>query len=336
MTATQTATTVRFHVGLHASDLERSVRFYRTLLGREPAKHLNDYAKFELDEPCLVLALYPSPQAPGGALNHVGLRYPDSAALVDVQRRLEEAGIPTQRQEGVECCYARQTKFWVIDPDRTLWEIYTLEEDIDHSGFDDPPAEDKAEEGDAVWQHRLVDPLPERIPHADESLDQVILEGTFNALVPPDQLTALLVEAKRALKTGGRISVHGLVGDRPFPGAPKLPGLASLVQRVPVKTEALAALAAAGFGALAFEKLGDIHCFHVNGVELREMRLHGRKSAPASGSPTALVMYKGPFATVVGEDGTTYRRGEAVRVTPGAAENLRRGPAAEQFAFLPG
>ena len=81
----------------------------------------------------------PARRRPGGALNHLGLRLPDSAALVEVQRRLEEPGIATQRQEGVECCYARQTKFWVTDPDRVLWEVYTLHEDIDHSGFDDPP-----------------------------------------------------------------------------------------------------------------------------------------------------------------------------------------------------
>src|ERR1700722_17668013 len=140
MSATATATPVRFHIGLNVADLGRSVRFYRTLLGVEPAKNLPDYAKFELERPPLVLALYPSPQGAGGSLNHVGLRLPDSMALVEVQRRLEEAGIATQRQEGVECCYARQTKFWVTDPDRTLWEIYTLHEDLDHSGFDDPPA----------------------------------------------------------------------------------------------------------------------------------------------------------------------------------------------------
>jgi catechol 2,3-dioxygenase-like lactoylglutathione lyase family enzyme len=139
MSALATATQVRFHVGLHVANLERSVAFYRLLFGQGPAKHYADYAKFELETPPLVLALYPSPRPAGGALNHVGLRLPDSAGLVEVQRRLEEAGIATQRQEGVECCYARQTKFWVTDPDRVLWEIYTLHEDIDHSGFDDPP-----------------------------------------------------------------------------------------------------------------------------------------------------------------------------------------------------
>jgi len=59
---------------------------------------------------------------------------PDSAALVAMQERLEQAGIRSQREEGVECCYARQTKFWVTDPDKTLWELYTLDEDLDHRG----------------------------------------------------------------------------------------------------------------------------------------------------------------------------------------------------------
>src|SRR4051794_33487245 len=95
------ATAARFHAGLHVTGLARSVRFYRALLGVEPAKHFDDYARFEVERPPLVLALYPSPQPPGGALNHVGLRLPDAADLVEVQRRLEEAGIATQRQEGV-------------------------------------------------------------------------------------------------------------------------------------------------------------------------------------------------------------------------------------------
>lgn len=334
MIATATAA-VRFHVGLHVGDLDRSVSFYRVLLGVEPAKHLDDYAKFEIDEPPLVLALYPSPQVPGGALNHAGLRFPTSEALVDVQRRLEEAGITTQRQEGVECCYSRQTKFWVTDPDKTLWEIYTLREDIDHSGFEDPPVAPDAV-ARIVWQHRLTDPLPQQVPHESESLDEVNLEGTFNAVIAPIALTAFLKECARALKSGGRISAHGLVGDKPFPGKPKLPGLASLVQYVPVETDVLELLKAAGFGFLSFEKLGDIHCFHVNGVELREMRLTGRKVMRSTGLPTALMMYKGPFAEVVGDDGTSYRRGISVRVSPVTADNLRNGPAVEQFAFLPG
>src|SRR5262245_23058591 len=246
---TAVAAPARFHVGLHVSDLARSVRFYQVLLGVGPAKHYDDYAKFEVERPPLVLALYPSPQAPGGALNHAGLRLPDAAALVEVQRRLEEAGVATQRQEGVECCYALQTKFWVTDPDRVLWEVYTLHEDLDHSGFDDPPRSQDAAPPEKVWQHRLTEALPGEIGHPDDSLDEVQLEGTFNAAAEPARLAGLLAEARRALRPGGRVAVHGLVADRPFPGTPSLPGLASLVQRVPVETEPAEALEGAGFGS---------------------------------------------------------------------------------------
>ena len=339
------ATPTRFHLGLHTADLGRAVRFYRVLLGVEPADHLPDGARFETDQPALVVGLYPGQQPPGGALNHAGLRLPDAAALVAVQRRLEEAGIATQRQEGVECCYARQKKFWVADPDRVLWEVYTLHEDIDHSGFDDPPApaaapaparsagaDSAGDDRNAVWQHRVPDPVPDRIDYPDGALDEVMLEGTFNAAAPPGRVAGLLAEAFRALKPGGKVSVRGLVGDKPFPGAPKLPGMAALVERVPVETEPAAALARAGFGGLFTEKLGDIHCFAANGVELRELRLVGWK--PLAGTGSVAVVYKGPFERVSDESGTVYRRGERVSVPAAVAGRLRAGPAADQFAFL--
>jgi SAM-dependent methyltransferase len=278
-----------------------------------------------------VLALYPNPREAGGALNHLGLRLPDSAALVEVQRRLEEHGVTTQRQEGVECCYSRQTKFWVTDPDRVLWEVYTLHEDIEHSGFDDPPVT-AAPVPQNVWEHRLTEAWPERLPHSDGALDEVRLEGSFNAPVEQARMDDLMAEVARVLRPGGRVAVHGLVSDRPFPGNPRLPGLASLVQHVPVETMPLEALRRAEFGGLFYEKLGDIHCFQVNGVELREMRLVGWKSAGAAW-PTIRVVYKGPLAQVTDEDGTIFRRGAEMSIAWSQAERLRLGPAADQFTF---
>lgn len=331
MASTLTATDLRFHVGLHTANLDEAVRFYRLLFGLEPAKYLADYAKFEMDQPPLVLALYPNPQPVGGALNHVGLRFPDSSSLVAIQHRLEAAGITTQRQEGVECCYAKQTKFWVTDPDRVLWEIYTLEGDIEHSGFDDAPLA-SAVVSQQVWQHRLTDPLPERLPFADAMLDEVLLEGTFNSRLGREQLVGVLVEAMRVLKPGGAVRIHGLVGDKPFPGEPKLPGMASLVQRVPVETEPLAMLKEVGFVGMTFEKLGDIHCFSINGVELRELRLLGRK--PAKEETDGNVVYKGPFAEVTDEFGTLYPRGKVVRVEGSRVGLLKKSGMAEHFTFL--
>lgn len=63
-----------FHVSLNVSNLEKSVAFYGVLLGTVAAKQRVDYAKFELEDPPLVLSSIPSPGGVGGNLNHVGLR----------------------------------------------------------------------------------------------------------------------------------------------------------------------------------------------------------------------------------------------------------------------
>src|SRR5436190_2943924 len=176
---------IRFHLSLNVADLATSVAFFRTLLGVEPAKVRADYAKFEPDSPPLVLSLEPGKEVGrGGALNHLGFRLPDARALVAVQERLERAGLRTQREEGVECCYARQTKFWAHDPDGNLWEVYTFDGDLEHRG------EGQTRElvlGDALkprepvaWEHRMTDPIPARVPLADGAADEVRLRGTFN------------------------------------------------------------------------------------------------------------------------------------------------------------
>jgi SAM-dependent methyltransferase len=270
-----------------------------------------------------------------GTLNHLGLRVHDSAALVEVQRRLEEAGIATQRQDGVECCYGRQTKFWVTDPDRHLWEIYVFEEDLDHSGFEDAPRAAPVTAADArVWAHRLTEAIPARIPHGDASLDEVRLEGTFNMPWARQQPGRILAEARRVLKPGGKIVVHALVGNRPLPGRPGLPGLAALVQYLPVDTDVLESLRHAGFAAAYYERLGNVPCFSVNGVEIREMRLWAWPAEDGQAEPATSVLYKGPFDQVTDDAGTVYRRGERVPVSSWTAAWLRGGPAASDFAFF--
>ena len=79
--------------------------------------------------------------------------------------------MPTKREEGVECCYARQTKFWAHDPDGNLWEVYTFDGDIDHRGAGQSEevvlattTPRRAEP--VVWEHRMNEPVPARIPLA--------------------------------------------------------------------------------------------------------------------------------------------------------------------------
>jgi catechol 2,3-dioxygenase-like lactoylglutathione lyase family enzyme len=121
---------VKFHASLNVSDLGRSVAFYTALLGEGPVKHYPDYAKFEIDEPALVLSLKPKRACAGGPLNHLGLRLVTLEQLRAVQGRLVAVGARIGAQDDVKCCYARQTKLWVTDPDETLWEVYVLHEDV--------------------------------------------------------------------------------------------------------------------------------------------------------------------------------------------------------------
>jgi catechol 2,3-dioxygenase-like lactoylglutathione lyase family enzyme len=121
---------VKFHVSLNVGDLPRSLAFYSALLGVGPAKAFDNYAKFELDEPPVVLSLKPQPARVGGPLNHLGLRVPSQEQFLAVQKRLEGAGYKVSRQDDVQCCYAHQTKFWIADPDETLWEVYVLHADF--------------------------------------------------------------------------------------------------------------------------------------------------------------------------------------------------------------
>jgi catechol 2,3-dioxygenase-like lactoylglutathione lyase family enzyme len=365
MTTTLTDT-VKFHLSLNVADLAVSLAFYEVMFGQPAAKSRPDYAKFELEEPPVVLSLVPSGQVPSGRLNHAGIRLASAEALVEMQMRLEQAGVRTQREEGVECCYARQTKFWVTDPDRTLWEMYIVHEDIEEHGSGSIPTalpqqvpaalpmanrpaslpmasaapqvvSPGATDQPAIYQHILMVPLPERIPHADGTLDIVRLEGTTNARHTPAALAAFLADAHRALRPGGQVVVHGLVTSRSVePGSFQLPGMAAVVEQVPLEHETQEMLNAAGFAEVQFTKLGDKPCFVVGDAEMREMLLTGRKPNEGACINSVVVIYKGPFAELKDDEGHVFPRGHRVAICSRTAGVLLRSPAASQFTFLAG
>ncbi|MEZ6090228.1 MAG: ArsI/CadI family heavy metal resistance metalloenzyme [Pirellulaceae bacterium] len=129
-TPDESRTMDKFHACLNVSNLERSVAFYRALLGYAPVKQYGDYAKFELESPPMVLSLKPKRAHVGGPLNHLGLRVTDPQRLEAALRRLKSVNARLGRQDHVQCCYAEQTKVWVTDPDGTLWEVYVLHDDV--------------------------------------------------------------------------------------------------------------------------------------------------------------------------------------------------------------
>lgn len=305
----------KFHASLNVSDLSRSVAFYRVLLGVEPAKVRKGYAKFDLAEPPLVLSLIAGHSASGGNLNHVGLRVRTAEELIEIQHRLESAGLKTEREEGVECCHARQTKFWIADPDRALWEVYVFHEDADE---DEEAAAPKTEvlqvqsKNTAVpraWEHHLRDAIPARVPHDDNSLHEIRLEGSINAAPAAPNRTLLFAECHRALRPGASIYLHGLAGDGASVASPKLPGPASAVQHVPASADIVDELRAAGFADVRIETLSEKAYFVVDDVPMREIRVAARKSGHRTSARTHQAIYLGPMAQVVDDFGNVFRRG---------------------------
>jgi catechol 2,3-dioxygenase-like lactoylglutathione lyase family enzyme len=328
----------KFHMSLSVTDLKRSVAFYRVLFGLEPAKSFDDYAKFELEDPPVIFSLTPHPAGPtGGVLGHAGFKVPSANGVEKIRERLVTAGYAVQCQEGATCGYQRHNKVHVADPDGTQWQVYVVEEEVApesiQRSLECAAAQFQKVDEPTAWEHFVTNPFPERIPHDDASLDEVRLVGTFNARLTDDQQRFLIREAKRVLRPGGRVLVHGLMADRPFPGAmPTLPGLTAMVSRVPVQTFPIDELAQAGFVGIQITKYSEKAWFEHDGVELREVKIMAFQ--PHVSAAKRRVLYKGPFAEAMDEFGTVYQRGQRVEVSEATWDVLRRGAAAENFLFL--
>jgi catechol 2,3-dioxygenase-like lactoylglutathione lyase family enzyme len=120
----------RVQLALNVSDIDAAVAFYSKMFATEPAKRRDGYANFAIEQPPLKLVLIENKGAET-RLNHLGVEVFSTDEVVDAQRRFSENGLETAREDGVECCYARQDKVWTSDPDGASWEYYTVLADAD-------------------------------------------------------------------------------------------------------------------------------------------------------------------------------------------------------------
>jgi catechol 2,3-dioxygenase-like lactoylglutathione lyase family enzyme len=124
----------RVHVHLKSVDLKAAREFYRRFLGTEPVKDKPDHIKFLVSFGPLNLVISParSESLPreGVAVNHLGIELPSRAAVEEQMSRVKQQGIQVREQLNVNCCYANQSKFWVIDPDGVEWEVYHVNYDL--------------------------------------------------------------------------------------------------------------------------------------------------------------------------------------------------------------
>lgn len=288
-------TSLKLELGLAVSDLGAAIQFYTTLLAAAPVRRIDDFARFEVDEPPLVLTLRAGSAHVGGALNHIGYRLEEADELIEIQHRLETAGISTQREDGVECCYSLQTKFWVSDPDKNVWEIYSLddEEDDEHAAEITEPSSSIEDDMPIVWGNRSGEPWPERLPFVDGEADEIYLHGTFDGNWDESIQRQRLGEVLRVLKPGGSLGLE----------------LSTPIEELPAR---ISTLANAGFLAVRVDQMSPPD----EEPESKVWRIQLSAIKPdLSGTATRFeVMYRGPAQQVELASGQCFRRGERVAV----------------------
>lgn len=122
---------MKTHISLNVTDVEKSIEFYKKMLGVEPVKIKSDYAKFDVADPPLNLTMNQKKVEKGGSVSHLGVQVESTEAVEIVSQRWRENGLLTLDEMGTECCYALQDKVWASDPDGNSWEVFTVLKDVE-------------------------------------------------------------------------------------------------------------------------------------------------------------------------------------------------------------
>ncbi len=124
------AAALKAHISLNVKDVSKSIEFYQKLFGIEPLKVRQGYAKFDVQNPPLNLALNENSFAgKHGALSHLGIQVASTEDVLETKSRWEESGLTTKDEMQTNCCYALQDKTWISDPDGNEWEVFAVLED---------------------------------------------------------------------------------------------------------------------------------------------------------------------------------------------------------------
>lgn len=131
----------RMHVHVAVENLPRSIDFYTTLFGTEPAVVKPDYAKWMLNDPRVNFAISDRTRTTG--VDHLGIQVDSGEELAELAGRLKAAGEVTRDQAAATCCYAKSDKAWVDDPSGLRWETFHTRGEAVVYGEDEPGARER-------------------------------------------------------------------------------------------------------------------------------------------------------------------------------------------------
>ena len=150
----------------------------------------------------------------------------------------------------------------------------------------------------------------------DGSIDVVVSNCVLN-LVKEEDRTQLFREIFRVLKRGGRAAISDIVSDEEVPDAmkndPKL--WSGCISGAFTETGLLKAFEEAGFYGMEIVTRDEKSWQTINGVEFRSVTVLAHKGKQGKCiERNQAVMYKGPWKTVIDDDGHTLHRGARMAV----------------------
>ena len=182
----ETAVFPRMHVSLYVSDLTATVNFYTAFFGQPAAKIRRGYAKYVLDKPSLIISFVENPDRVASNFGHLGFQV---ETVEEMEQRLEQArktGLVPREEMGTNCCYAKQDKFWVNDPDGVEWEVYYFHEDAE---FNDPRYQHEYDQANGSSQC-CITPATQEVAVADEILTTAPMAFTLVDATPANSPAA--------------------------------------------------------------------------------------------------------------------------------------------------
>ncbi len=171
---------------------------------------------------------------------------------------------------------------------------------------------------------------------ADASVDLVISNCVLN-LVADNEKQQLVREIFRVLKPGGRIAISDIVSDRVVPQSMKQdPDLWSgCISGAFEESEFAKAFATAGFSGVCYDKWDPQPWQIIEDITFRSVTLTAVKPTSITEyADTKAVMYRGPFAAVIDENGRRFERGNHEAVTAGTHQLLLNAAYGNAFIDL--
>ena len=129
----------RMHVSIYVSDIAKTTGFYTGFFGQEPSKVKPGYAKYILDSPSLIISFVENKERVQSNFGHLGFQVETPEDLNIKLWEAKKKNIVAKEEKGSNCCYAKQDKCWVSDPDGVQWEVYYFHADAE---FNDPHYEE--------------------------------------------------------------------------------------------------------------------------------------------------------------------------------------------------